>query len=415
MPAYQSIFTNLGLAKVAKAIADDVPLSLTTMKVGDGNGNPTTPIPTQTDLVRVVHSTTLSLLNVPNPAQPQVVLAEAVVTAAYGGWTIREAGLYDADGDLIIVCNMPSAYKPLPSEGSSRDLVVRIVFQISNSDAVTMLVDNSVTIATREWVTNNFSLSALIPGGTTHQILRKVSNANGDYEWADPLEANNVTVNVIEENQTLATSQTVVTLAVCTTNAIAVFVEGVRLRNDEYTVNTATQLTLDTSYPDGSKITITQNEPNGSIDFLRTLNSLSEIADEGAGAQEAARDNLGLGSAATQSAAGVAKAWVLFDGSTTPPTVHAQHNVASVTRLTTGRYKVAFTTPMGSVHYAVSGQVADDNQDGTSGGGYETWSIYSNQDTVRTVDEFEFYTTWNTQSDSGVSNPKRVSVIFFGL
>lgn len=48
------------------------------------------------------------------------------------------------------------------------------------------------------------------------------------------------------------------------------------------------------------------------------------------------------------------KAWVNFDGTTTPPTIRASGNVSSVTKSSTGIYTVNFITPMVDVDYATS-------------------------------------------------------------
>jgi hypothetical protein len=46
------------------------------------------------------------------------------------------------------------------------------------------------------------------------------------------------------------------------------------------------------------------------------------------------------------------RAWVNFDGTTTPPTIRASGNVASVTRNSTGNYTVTFTTAMQDASYS---------------------------------------------------------------
>ncbi len=48
---------------------------------------------------------------------------------------------------------------------------------------------------------------------------------------------------------------------------------------------------------------------------------------------------------------GVARAWVNFDGTTTPPTIRASYNVSSVVRDGTGLYTVNFTNPMPDALY----------------------------------------------------------------
>lgn len=48
------------------------------------------------------------------------------------------------------------------------------------------------------------------------------------------------------------------------------------------------------------------------------------------------------------------KAWVNFDGTTTPPTIKASSNITSVTKSGTGQYTVTYTTPMANTNYAVT-------------------------------------------------------------
>lgn len=54
------------------------------------------------------------------------------------------------------------------------------------------------------------------------------------------------------------------------------------------------------------------------------------------------------------------RAWVNFDGTTTPPTIRASFNVSSVTRNGTGDYTVTFTNALGDGNYSVGHQLAYD-------------------------------------------------------
>jgi hypothetical protein len=49
------------------------------------------------------------------------------------------------------------------------------------------------------------------------------------------------------------------------------------------------------------------------------------------------------------------RAWALFDGASTPPTITAQGNIASITRTSTGVFSVTFTTNMPDANYSVVG------------------------------------------------------------
>jgi len=292
---YQTILTALGLAKVAQAIADadeftPAEIQVSQMVFGDGNGNPTTPAADQVSLIRQVFATDLNRLEL--DVANNRYIAEAVIPATDGGWTIREVGLVDTDGDLFAVANFPDIYKPTAGEGATRDLVVRLVFEVTNAVDVTLIIDPAVVLATRSWVEGNFTLAALLPGGTTHQILRKRSNTDGDVEWYDPLAGLNIVVDIVQEEQTLALAQTVVNLSTATTNGLAVYIEGIRLHPGDYSINSSTQITLATAYPAGSKILLIQNEPAGGVTFLQAANNLDDVA-----SKQTARANLGFPSA----------------------------------------------------------------------------------------------------------------------
>lgn len=283
--SYAATVTTLGLAKIATAISTSTPLELTTMKLGDGDGSATSPSASDTDLVNVVFSGTPSRVDI-DPENENLIICEITVPASEGGWTVREIGIFDGDGDLIAISQHPEIVKPDASEGATIDLICRLYFIVSNTAAVTLVIDSSVVIATRSWVTSE--LNNLIPGGTTDQILTKITNADGDYEWRDPTDIN-VVVSTIEEEQTLTGSQTVVNLSTCTTDGLAVYVEGIRLHPPDWTATSATVVTLATTYANGSKIYVVQNEPNSESAFLARGQNLADVPNK-----SVARANLEL-------------------------------------------------------------------------------------------------------------------------
>lgn len=52
----------------------------------------------------------------------------------------------------------------------------------------------------------------------------------------------------------------------------------------------------------------------------------------------------------------LARAWVNFNGTTSPGTIRASFNVSSVTKNGTGDYTVNFTTALPDANYSVAGQ-----------------------------------------------------------
>jgi hypothetical protein len=48
----------------------------------------------------------------------------------------------------------------------------------------------------------------------------------------------------------------------------------------------------------------------------------------------------------------ICKAWVNFNGTTSPGTIRSSYNVSSVTKSATGRWTVNFSTPMANANYS---------------------------------------------------------------
>ncbi|MGM3173736.1 phage tail protein [Dickeya lacustris] len=151
---YMTVLTQVGAAKLASATALGSLMNITYMAVGDGGGSPTMPDPAQTSLVNEKRRAALNALRV-DPANPNQIIAEQVIPENEGGFWLREIGLFDADGDLIAVANCPETYKPQLQEGSGRVQTVRMTLLVSNTDVVTLKIDPSVVLATRQYVEDN--------------------------------------------------------------------------------------------------------------------------------------------------------------------------------------------------------------------------------------------------------------------
>ena len=148
---YYAVLTNVGAEKLANATALGAQVEITQMAVGDGNGTLPTPNPAQTALVHELRRASLNSLSI-DPNNANQIIAEQVIPEDVGGWWIREIGLFDKDGDMIAVANCAETYKPQLQEGSGRVQVVRMILIVSSTAAVTLKIDPSVVLATRQYV-----------------------------------------------------------------------------------------------------------------------------------------------------------------------------------------------------------------------------------------------------------------------
>ncbi|MDE9553226.1 phage tail protein, partial [Xenorhabdus bovienii] len=155
---YFALLTRLGADKLANAAALGTKIEIAHMAVGDGGGSLPTPHTTQTQLINERRRAAINVLSI-DPKNTNQIIAEQVIPESEGGWWIREIGLFDKDGILIAVGNCAETYKPQLQEGSGRTQTLRMVLIVSSTDAVTLKIDPSVVLATREYVDSRVTSS----------------------------------------------------------------------------------------------------------------------------------------------------------------------------------------------------------------------------------------------------------------
>lgn len=153
---YYTVLTKQGAALLANATALGVPLKITQMAVGDGNGNIPKPNASQTQLVHEVRRAAVNTLFV-DQENPNQIIAEQIIPESEGGWFIHEIGLFDEHGNLIAVGNCPSTYKPKLAEGSGRTQVIRMVIIVDNTQSVELKIDPAVVLATRQYTNDQIT------------------------------------------------------------------------------------------------------------------------------------------------------------------------------------------------------------------------------------------------------------------
>ena len=155
MSDYYALVTTTGLAKLA-ALPVGGTLTLTHMAFGNSTIDPT-------EDMTALHSEQhrCALLNVEVEAtNPNNLAAEAVIDSTVGGFWIREVGIYDEDGDLFAVGKYPATYKPLTTEGTVKELGVRMILAVSNAEDVIVTYHSGIMQGAA-----NQDLSNLTPTG----------------------------------------------------------------------------------------------------------------------------------------------------------------------------------------------------------------------------------------------------------
>lgn len=148
---FYTLLTDRGMAKIASALADKKQIHLQKMAVGDGSGQYYEPTTSQTKLRREVWRGDMNTLTTA-PNNPNWMIAEVVLPENVGGWYVREVGVFDADNELIAIGKFPESYKPLLPGGCGKQVCIRLIMEVSNTTAVTLTVDPSIVLATRDYV-----------------------------------------------------------------------------------------------------------------------------------------------------------------------------------------------------------------------------------------------------------------------
>lgn len=149
MPLYYAVITTLGAQRLAEAQAENTPLVFTHIAVGDANGNVVTaPPPSSTALVNEVWRSGINSIAT-SPDAPRTIRIEGLIPANDGGFTIREVGVFNGAGELIVYASYPPTYKPNGGDGMLVDEFIRINIEVASVAAVELTVDPAVATATR--------------------------------------------------------------------------------------------------------------------------------------------------------------------------------------------------------------------------------------------------------------------------
>ncbi len=197
---FYSILTSIGKAKIANASIFGTRLNLTTLALGDGKGKYYNPTENQEALVNEVWRGNVGAIATDSENSNWIVI-ETMIAGNVGGFFIREVGVFDDEGSLIAIGKYPETYKPIVSDGATKDLIIRMILEVDNASSVTLKIDPTSVIATKKdiEILDNKIKNIKIP-------VTKVNNKLGDVTLkAEDIKTNND--KTIEENLQEVTSQ----------------------------------------------------------------------------------------------------------------------------------------------------------------------------------------------------------------
>uniref|UniRef100_UPI002079F9E4 phage tail protein n=1 Tax=Clostridium sp. VAP51 TaxID=2949978 RepID=UPI002079F9E4 len=146
---YYTVVTDIGQAKIANSIYSDKKVDLTFLKLGDGNGSDYKPDSSQTDVKKEVWRGNVVDIEI-DEENSNWINIYTVIPPTDGGYYIREMGVFDSDGDMIGICNCAETYKPIISDGSAKEITIKMTLAVVNTSTITLKVDPTVIYAKRK-------------------------------------------------------------------------------------------------------------------------------------------------------------------------------------------------------------------------------------------------------------------------
>lgn len=163
---YGTIVTDIGSQLITEAVMEGQKVNIVKLAVGDGGGSYYKPDSTMTALKGEKWRGSVTSVQI-NENSPNMIDIVAVIPSDVGGWTIREMGVFDDAEDaesgpnMIAVCNTPDTEKVIITSGAAGEIELTMHIEISNTGAISFIVDPNVVTATKKDIeTHNASVAA---------------------------------------------------------------------------------------------------------------------------------------------------------------------------------------------------------------------------------------------------------------
>lgn len=174
---FYTILTNAGLAAIANASVNNTTVNFAKVAVGDGKGAYYTPTREMTSLRNQTWAGPVASVQV-DGNNPNWINVETVIPATDGGFYIREMGIFNEEDVLLAIGKLPETYKPEMESGSTKDLYLKAIFEVTNANVITLKADPSVVLASKKYVDDKV---ALVSGELT-TLQQQVTQHSAQHE-----------------------------------------------------------------------------------------------------------------------------------------------------------------------------------------------------------------------------------------
>ena len=147
---FYSLVTDYGAEKQLRCITDGIPFEVTHIALGDGNGKYYEPSRTQTKLVNEVWRGNVEKCEWTDNR----FYCVTTVPAEIGGFEVREAGVFDAENNLLVVSKFPETTKQAPESGTVKQLTIRIELEMSNTQLAELVINPNLNVVTMDVLDN---------------------------------------------------------------------------------------------------------------------------------------------------------------------------------------------------------------------------------------------------------------------
>ncbi|WP_257942320.1 phage-related tail fiber protein [Campylobacter lari] len=172
---FYTILTKIGIAKIIDARASGKAIVLSKFKA---SSKVIIPKEEMQNLEEIVYEANINSKYVDEKNDHHLIL-ECIIGANEGGFEINAIGIYDDENDLIAIGNVPRTYKPLLEEGAAKEIIFKIIMELSNTKDVILELDKSMALASKDYI-DNMKINLLLPITSNSNAILKIFNEKID-------------------------------------------------------------------------------------------------------------------------------------------------------------------------------------------------------------------------------------------